>query len=329
MSPKQLLSFATQAIENSWPFLVVGATGIGKTDIIHSAADAADVECMVSHPVISDPTDYKGLPGVVNGQAEFLPYGDLRRMIEATEPLFVFFDDLGQAADAVQKPLMQILRARRIGDRKISDYVRFGAATNRRQDKAGVTSILEPVKSRFATIVELVVTTEEWCHWALENDLPMEVVAFNRFRPGLMMDPGAPTNDIVNRPSPRTVANMAMLFAAGITDLEILGGSVGVGYATEFVGFTKVFQELPTTDEVKKDPKGAKVPTNPAALYAITTALAASATVHDAGKCITYFNRLADVFNIMGVRDLYRANPKIAQTREFVDWATKHQDVLM
>ena len=69
---------------------------------------------------------------------------------------YSFLDDLGQAPMSVQAAAMQLILARRINGFKISDKVIFMAATNRREDKAGVTGILEPVKSRFAWIVELV-----------------------------------------------------------------------------------------------------------------------------------------------------------------------------
>ncbi len=124
------------------------------------------------HPVVSDPTDFKGLPGIIGDKAEFLPFGDLRQMIEADKPTIVFLDDLGQAPAVVQAACMQLLLARQINGKKISGHIVFIAATNRREDRAGVTGILEPVKSRFKTILDLEVSADEWTEWAFKNNMP-------------------------------------------------------------------------------------------------------------------------------------------------------------
>jgi len=59
------------------PVLIKGAPGIGKSDIMAQVAQEVNADLIIMHPVVSDPTDYKGLPGIVEGQAEFLPYGEL------------------------------------------------------------------------------------------------------------------------------------------------------------------------------------------------------------------------------------------------------------
>ncbi len=77
ISPSQLQQAMIFSLEHRFNLLIVGAPGIGKTEIINQACDAAGMHMIVSHPVVSDPTDYKGLPFVVNGdRAEFLPFGD-------------------------------------------------------------------------------------------------------------------------------------------------------------------------------------------------------------------------------------------------------------
>ncbi len=73
----------------------------------------------------------------------------------ATKLTACFIDDLGQATPAVQAAAMQLILARTLNGHRVSDHVVFIAATNRRTDRAGVSGILEPVKSRFATLVEL------------------------------------------------------------------------------------------------------------------------------------------------------------------------------
>ncbi len=329
MRAKELTALLATTIEAKLPVLIKGAPGIGKSDIVGQAAAAANATLLISHPVVSDPTDFKGLPGIVKGKAEFLPFGDLRQMVEADGPTVAFLDDLGQAPAVVQAAAMQLILARRVNGFEVSPHVVFIAATNRREDRAGVTGILEPVKSRFATIVELTVQVDDWCEWAMANGVPTELIAFVRFRPSLLMDAGTPTNDIVNRPSPRTVTYAGKLYSAGVRSIEALAGAVGQGFATEFIAFLRVWESLPSIDAVLMDPDSAQVPTEPAALYAVATALATRVSKDNAPRVLKYAMRLPEEFGVLTIRDSLRTCPAAAKTRAFIEWATTHQDVLL
>jgi hypothetical protein len=286
------------------------------------------MELLITPPVVSDPTDFKGLPGIVDGKAEFLPFGDLRKLMEAKKPTICFLDDLGQAPTCVQAAVMQLLLNRAINGIAISDKITFVAATNRRQDKAGVTGILEPVKSRFATIIELEVDTDEWLEWAIDNDLPAELIGFIHFRPSLL-NQGEATNDIVNHPCPRTVAFLGKLLKAGVNSVEAFAGSIGAGAAAEFNGFLKIYKNLPSIAAILLDPDGTDVPSDPAAQYAVVSALVEKSTVDNVGNIVKYAERLPVDFSVLLVRDMLRKNKKISATKTFITWATKHQDVLL
>jgi len=62
MRAKQLKEAVKFAIRNKYPLLIKGAPGIGKTDIVAQACLETNTELIISHPVVSDPTDFKGLP---------------------------------------------------------------------------------------------------------------------------------------------------------------------------------------------------------------------------------------------------------------------------
>ena len=334
MSPKQLKEVLKKTMVAKLPVLIKGAPGIGKSDIIEQVADELGMKLLVSHPVVSDPTDFKGLPGIVENsktgkkQAEFLPFGDLRKLIKAKVPTIAFLDDLGQAPAVVQAAAMQLILARKINGHKISDEVVFIAATNRRQDKAGMCSILEPVKSRFATIIELEPDAAEWTEWALQNDMPPALIGFINFRPALLMA-GEATADIVNHPCPRTITYAGKLIKAGLKDVETLAGAIGDGAAAELTGFLRVCDTLPSIDGILLDPANAMVPEDPAALYAVVSALVEKASQSNASRILKYGNRLPADFSVLLVRDTIRKEPRIQNTKAFIKWATKHQDILL
>ncbi len=330
MRPTQLSEFLSYAITARLPVLVTGAPGVGKSDIVAQAAEAAGAQLILSHPAVADPTDAKGLPWVAPGgkTATFLPFGELARALDAVVPTVWFLDDLGQAPPSVQASFMQLLLARRVNGQVLPDCVTFLAATNRRTDRAGVSGVLEPVKSRFAAIVELEVDLDDWTQWAFSAGVPAELVAFMRFRPNLLCD-FKPTSDLVNCPLPRTWAHAARLLALGMPAAlqhQALIGAVGEGAAVEFGAFLHLYKELPAIDSIMADPDAADIPTNPATLYAVVTALGMRADQKTFPVLARYAQRLTDAmhgeFAALLLRDAVKRDATVMQTAAFVQLAS-------
>lgn len=332
VTPSQLATLLSKTIPAKLPVLITGAPGVGKSDIVAQAALAAGADLIISHPVVSDPTDYKGLPFAANGKADFLPFGELRKAIDAKKPTVFFLDDLGQAPPAVQAAAMQLILARRVNGHEVSKHVCFVAATNRRQDRAGVQGILEPVKSRFATIVELAPNVDDWSKWALANGLPTELIAFIRFRPNFLHDFKA-SPEMKNSPCPRTVTNVGKLQAIGLpSELEYAAysGAAGEEFAVEYMGFLKIFRTLPNPDVILAHPDKGDVPNDPATLYALCGALARKANDNNMGRVVQYANRLPGEFSVLLIQhNILNINPDLANTRAYIEWASDHGDTLI
>ena len=331
MKPSDLAIFLQRMIEARLPVLVPGAPGIGKSDVVEQAAAAAGADLIISHPAVSDPTDYKGLPWIAPDaeSATFLPFGDFDRAMKAKKPTVWFFDDLGQAPPSVQAAAMQLFLARRVNDHVLPDFITFVGATNRRTDRAAVSGILEPVKSRFAAIVELEPDIDDWCSWALgKGAMPAELVAFLRFKPELLFD-FKPSADLTNSPVPRTWANLGRLFDLDLPNRirhEAFAGAVGEGAAVEFEAFVQLWKSLPSVDAILLDPDGAEIPDRPATRYAIITALAMRTTEENFGRIARYAERLMEAkageFAALLIRDATRRTPEVTATRDFIRLAT-------
>jgi len=324
MKPTDLRTLLAAAISARLPVLITGAPGIGKSDIVDGARMDAGADLILSHPAVEDPTDTKGLPWIVDGHAVFTPFGDLRRAVDATRPTVWFFDDLGQASPAVQAAKMQLLLARQVNGHVLPDCVTFIAATNRRTDRAGVSGILEPVKSRFATIVELTPDLNDWCTWALAHGVPAEVIAFLRFRPDLL-SAFVPTADLQNSPSPRTwnhVGKLLTLDLPATVQATAIAGAVGPTAGTEFCAFLQMFRELPSVDAILVDPNGTPIPDKPSTLYALCGALAYRATAANFARVATFAERLLSnrkgEFGSLLVRDAVRRTPDLQHTAAYV-----------
>ena len=329
--PSSLETLLKATIKARLPVLITGSPGIGKTDIVHQAAADAGHDILVSHPVVEDPTDAKGIPwpNSDSKEAVFLPMGNLAVALKVKKPTVWFLDDLGQSPPAVQAAYMQLLLARSVNGHKLPDCLTFIAATNRRTDRAGVSGILEPVKSRFATIVELRPNLDDFVGWAFRHDINPYVIAFLRFKSDLLCDFKA-TADMTNSPCPRTWAFVSKLLGLGAPqelEFPMVAGAVGEGAAQEFISFIRLASQLPDPDKVLANPKQAEVPKEPSILHALVSSLVTKANQKNYAKVLQYGDRLMEhnqgEFATFLVKDMLRKLPDIAGSSEFVRMMTQ------
>jgi len=327
LTPSELDILLTAAMPARKPVIVTGAPGVGKTQIIRQVTARLGFNLVLSHPAVEDPTVPAGFPfpSPDGTHATFLPFGNTFKVLQADGgPITVWFlDDFGQATNATQAGYMQFLLGGQLGEHKLPDNVVMILATNRRIDRANVGGILETVKSRAVTIVNLVPDLNDWCIWAFANGIDPILIAFLRFRPDLLCA-FEPTADLTNSPLPRTWENFNEILSWGLPKglrSKALGGSTGVPATTEYEAFESMFKQLPNIDGILLDPDNAKIPDSPGALYAVTTALASKVNVSNFGRIIRYGERLMDAmhgeFAALLMRDCTRRDPDVENTTDF------------
>ena len=348
MKPSALIRLLAHAFQHRLKVLIVSEPGIGKSALVELAASqvGADLyattmdpnkggaDLVTMHPAVSDPTDFKGMPAVVTSGkrsfAEFLPFGNLRKLVEATSLTICFIDDIGQAPHAVQAALMQLIHAREVDGQKISPHVVFVGATNDSSHMAGVSSILEPVKSRWDTIVPLVSDVDDWVTWALspEAAMPPQLVAFIRFRPALLNAFKA-TRELKNSPSPRTVAAVGRWVTSGIEDPPVIGGAAGEGFATEFTAFMHVWRSMPDLEGILANPTTAALPDfgNPSLTVSLATAIAYKANAKNFAAVITYLSRFPQEYEVFAIRDATARDKTLMSHEAYTKWLIANHSV--
>jgi hypothetical protein len=344
MTPSQIRALLETLIPAREPVLLVGPPGIGKSDVASDVAASLGYDLIITHPVVEDPTDYKGMPAVVHGDggptASFLPFGELNRMLSATVPTVVMMDDLGQAPPAVQAAVMQLILARQINGRRISDHVSFIAATNRREDKAAVTGFIAPLLDRFTCVVPMEFNLDEWVRWGIQNRMPVELLAFARLQPtailGYQKDPdGASGGDerrpaprggkeMRKSPTPRSVAGLGRLVNLGVLDLDTLAGAAGEAFATAFLAFHATWSEIPDRNEIYLNPDSVPVPVRPDVLYALMGSLAFAANPVNFDQTVRYLARVPAEYSVACVKDAVARHRELTKTQAFIRWNIDH-----
>ena len=335
LSPARLAEALRVLLPQRHNLLVCGAPGLGKTDIIKQACAEAGADVVMFHPVISDPTDFKGMPGLVpqddDFEAKFFTFSNLKRLIDCDKLTVAFADDLGQAPPLVQAAWMQLVLGGQLEDKQISPNVVFLSATNRKEDKAGVQGILEPLKSRFTSIVELVTDVDEWLKWARANGIHPMVRAFVRFRGMTALHDFEASNDMTNSPSPRTNKHVSDLIHSSkgrslSTPLlrALVAGAAGSAYAAEFMAFRQVVSKLPKLKAIHLAPKKAPVPDDQSALFALVESMLDKASKKTVDSFLTYLLRVPEEFQAWFYEQIKESKPELVQTQAMTKWAAAH-----
>lgn len=326
--------------------LLVGPPGCSKTARVLACSKSLGMKTLVIRVSLSERIDFGGclVPDMAQGITRALPLELLRELQTTTTPTLFFADDLGQAPIDVQAALMKLFE-----EGELSEHVLIWGATNRPGDKAGVTALCEPLRSRFALAFSIATPGVEdkpdgatvlqnwkaevdaWCDWALDQDADAAIVAWHRSTTGRTLYAWKPHADPAMRlPDFRSWATVIRLYKNGLTDLGTIGAAVGKAAAAEFLAFARLADKLPTPDQVWIDPEGAPVPAqdDPSSLYLAAGMLSAAVTEKFAGQFCRYIDRMPRVFAALAGRDAYKkVGAKLTGNKEWGKWFIKNQEL--
>lgn len=329
MKPSEIKDLLRFAVPNGQNVLLVGAPGIGKTAIVNQIADELGCTLVVTTPGVEDPTVPAGFPfpDRDTGTAKFLPFGSLARAMSAVERVIWFCDDFGQAPRATQAAYMPLLQGG-VGDHTLPEHVTFVGATNGRDHNAHFQGLLDPVKSRFATIITMEADLEESLAWGMAHGWPPEYVAWLRYRPELL-SPGRPDGcgDFDQYPSPRS-HHFAQRWLACPNELirrAAIVGAIGAGAESELFAFVMLAKELPDLDAMIADPTTFTWPEQPGLKLAMIAGLAHRAKREIATPLMSLAAKILDTgdweYGRMMVQDCIRQCPDFDETKAFADFA--------
>lgn len=319
MKPSLVSKALDVALRAKRPVILKGQPGLGKSSLVKQCADRHSISLIDMRLPQLDAVDVRGLPYVSNGKALFAQPGFL-----PTEGAgILFLDELPQAPVLVQNAASELLLDRRLGDYRLPDEWVVFAAGNNRADRAGVTDMPTHIRSRLIKLdVEADIT--DWADWALGASIMPEIIAFLRYRSDLLHQFN---KDADVFPCPRTWEFANDILKANPSEdvkLPLLAGCVGEGASAEFIGFLRVFKELPDPALIFASPETAQVPSGPAVLYALSGLLARLAKRENVDALVKYLNRLPQEFAVLTMRDASKRNPDIQSTPAFIEWTSRN-----
>lgn len=208
------------------------------------------------------------------------------------EPLVIFIDEFTKpSSQAVQNMLHPLLNERRIANFKLHADSIVVTAGNNTTD--GVGDMLKahslnrltvvPVKKPHAGFnADHTIDSDSWGAWAVNNNIAEEVIAWVKAYPHALasykdtsqkenhyiFNPKTPQKSYVSPRSLQRASNIVkQRHRISVNALTVaLSGTVGESAARDMAAYIEVADTLPTWAEVINDPKGAKLPSSPAAL---------------------------------------------------------------
>lgn len=328
-----LAKFITACLRADQVPYIISPPGCAKTAIVSQVATDLGLPLHTIHAATIDPVDILGLPTVGNGQTSwnnrpsFLP--------DANTPCLLFLDEAAQGPIMVQNVLAPLVDERRAGPHKLHPDSRVVLASNRDQDQCGTTRSPRQLLNR--TIhCEVTVNPEDWFDWAMaerpngQTRVASEITSFIRFKPSALYD----NSDTKSRafPSLRTWHRLSELIRAN-PDRSLWSmlacGAVGDGAGTEFMGYLKVYKDLPSAAEVFSNPAETVVPSEPSARFALLGSLASQVTAKSMDALLTYLDRISGDYQVLCMKDVARRDIKLLRAcPRALKWHSDNRDLL-
>jgi hypothetical protein len=199
---------------------------------------------------LRDPVDVLGTPNNTGEFTRWVPPEEFYKL--RTGRVGLILEELSDAPIPMQNALCGVIYDRRAGNLQLSENLYLIATGNRTEDKSGANRITSKLANRTRRF-DFQENLEDLTAYALDNDWKTDLIQFLRFRPGLISDFDA--NRFAN-PTPRSWerVNLVPDSLDASLFLENVIGEVGEGAAAEYVGFRRIYSQLPNIDALLLDP---------------------------------------------------------------------------
>ena len=328
------------------PVIVLAPPGGGKSTLFRKVFRKLGLDHHTVNLALSDGTESKGMPNFVKVGDQVTVRWVKEYILTENRPMALFVDETFQGPTQALNATAPWFLEGRCDDIFFHEGTWVCGATNRLEDKAGTNRPPSHIPNRVTILNGPDVDIEEWSYYMLDGgsslEIPMNeyvprqaapterdvrVVQFLRMKPAALLefDPMR----LVNA-TPRQWEWVAQFYPV-IPDsvkYDVVAGRVGEGNAAALNAFVKIQDQLPPKEEILLNPKKARVPKEPSALYLVTGMLAQVANPVNFDSIAAYAERLPPEFQAMMVKDAMRKDARISSTKAFVQWGCKFAEVL-
>ena len=243
----------------------------------------------------------------------------------------LFLDEFGQGEPEVKRAAAELLLNRRVGPWQLPDGWSVIAASNRSQDRSGVTKSFDFVINRRLQI-EVTPDVASWENWANKHGVDDLFVSFAVANPQVVFEGKVPEKQ---GPwcTPRSLVKLAKVIRTitpsgqlptDATNIELFAGLIGEAAAQQLIAHIKLAHELPSFEDIISDPEGTKIPIKPDARMIAVYQLSSRVDAKTAKPVLQYVDRLPKEFAATFAKSVCQRIPAIVMTDAFSQWATRN-----
>ncbi len=323
-----------RALPKNKKVLGVGPAGIGKTQVPTDWAKQQGWDCHALCMPLLSPVFLQGYPFRDGDTATHLAFGVLGKCLRATKPTLLILDELGGATGETAKSALRFLQFREIGDKVLPECVRILALSNDVGHGADVSGIIEPLKDRFDTIVNVVPNIDDTVGFGLANGWPADLLAYLRNDADALHDLKPLKSMQRSGATPRGWQMVAEWINDGFDDPEVIAGAVGKGRATAYLAYRQLINKLPDIAQILMDPTGSPIPDDPSAKWLVSMTLAQKMNAQNFGTINKYVTRMSGLFEAFCIQDAFRCETEkkkagnlpdnwkaLTSSRDYTAWA--------
>lgn len=277
---------------------------------------------------------------------EYFPNAILQ--LQTGKPVVIMLDEFTKAPQPVQNMLHPLLEARkpRLGNKVLPDGSIVIVNGNLASDGVG-DNIKAHTLNRVTTVTVRKPDADEWLAWAVTNDIDPVVMAWVNQFPHAMssyLDGDQESNPYIFNPKRMQgsfVSGRSLQLVSGVLQqrdkltanalLASMIGTIGESAARDMHAFVEYQDQLPTWDEVVKDPAKAKLPDSPGACAVMVFGAIAKIERNTITSFMEYVERMAPEWQAVFAINLSK-NPDKKQigytSTKFRDWALANVDIL-
>lgn len=322
----QAIELLTDCIKARLVPMLAGSPGVGKSGIVHQIAKSYGLKVIDLRLSQCDPTDLMGFPHVSGNRAGYVPMETFpitgETVPEGYNGWLLFLDEFTSAPPAVQAAAYKIVLDRKVGLHDLHRNVAIVCAGNLETDNAIVETMSTALQSRLVHF-ELAVDPKEWSNWATEKGVDHRITSFIEFKPSMLYT-FSPDHSDRTYACPRTWEFTDKLLK--VTDEKsmnftpLLAGTLSEGVAREFIGFCRIFDDLPKPAQIASNPMGIVMPQEPSILFALTGSIGQNITTENADALMQFVKRMPVEFQVVCMREITRRHKYLLTHKAIQGW---------
>lgn len=332
---------------NKKPPLLLAYYGLGKS-MQGSKFAAANgmhyIDYRAAYKTFNDVRGF-GVPNRESGKMEFLMDEDFDFVDD--KPNCLHFEEILNASQQTQKPMMQAMHDRRIGKFKFPEDTFIFASSNRLSQKTGVERLLAALADRFA-IFHVRPDIDSYRNYLEQNGKAPEVLAFLASNPNAAYDFDIKKWDgESNLPTFRSFDRLDDLTASYTDAREAAddplfranaASCVGSKYGEMFAQFIKLASRIGDVRDMIDNADTCSIPNEPDIKWLIACRAITEANKENLQQVLTLAHRLTDAANqnpdelqmmesFVG-NSIRRRKEGLLSAPAMLDWQLKHADAL-